>query len=146
MAAIPAYFNHCTLRCCHIGTHLFLNRINIAVTLCCILSNSETSSTGRIRFHSDAGRIRTCTSFLMDDLANRSANHYGTAPLRIQVVLSHHLARTGFLRVLSIELLYLSHHSRDSNPGTLYGQSIFKIAFSSFRTYGIVNCSIFPNS
>ena len=92
------------------------------------------------------GRIRTCTSFLMDDLANRSANHYGTAPLRIQVVLSHHLARTGFLRVLSIELLYLSHHSRDSNPGTLYGQSIFKIAFSSFRTYGIVNCSIFPNS
>ena len=111
---------------CHIGTHLFLNRTNIAVTLCCILSNSETSSTGRIQFHSDAGRIRTCTSFLMDDLANRSANHYGTAPLQIQVVLSHHLTGNQFLRVLSIKLLYLSRHSRDSNPGTFYGQPVLR--------------------
>ena len=73
MAAIPAYSNHCTLRCCHIGTHLFLNRTNIAVTLYCLLSNSETSSTGGIRFHSGAYRTRTCTAFLQDDLARRSA-------------------------------------------------------------------------
>lgn len=33
VAAIPAYSNHCTLRYCHTGTHLFLNRTNIAVTL-----------------------------------------------------------------------------------------------------------------
>lgn len=97
-------------------------------------------------FLNDAGRIRTCTSFLMDDLANRSANHYGTAPLQIQVVLNHHLTRNRFLCVLSIELSYLSRHSRDSNPGTLYGQPVFKTASSTFRTYGIVNCSIFPNS
>lgn len=73
VAAIPAYSNHCTLRYCHTGTHLFLNRTNIAVTLYCLLSNSETSSTGGIRFHNGAYRNRTCTAFLQDDLARRSA-------------------------------------------------------------------------
>lgn len=73
MAAIPAYSNHCTLRCCHIETHLFLNRTNIAVTLYCLLSNSETSSTGGIRFHSGAYRNRTYTAFLPDGLASHSA-------------------------------------------------------------------------